>query len=116
MRHARDDSVDISRGFGVGQVAFLSLFRLAGSEQGANLFSLYTRVVLVTSIFGGVFYLSNKRNAVVSVPDTAGEFWRTPAGLVPTAIPASRDKTGFFSILPRKLAHRCGNRSHQWKH
>jgi glycosyltransferase 2 family protein len=48
-------------GLGVGQVAFLSLFRLAGSEQGANLFSLYTLVVLVTSIFGGVFYLSNKR-------------------------------------------------------
>ena len=48
-------------GLGVGQVAFLSLFRLAGSEQGANLFSLYTLVVLVTSIFGGGFYLSNKR-------------------------------------------------------
>ena len=48
-------------GLGVGQVAFLSLFRLAGSEQGANLFSLYTLMVLVTSIFGGVFYLSNKR-------------------------------------------------------
>src|SRR5436190_96265 len=48
-------------GLGVGQVAFLSLFRLAGSEQGANLFSLYTLTVLVTSIFGGVFYLSNKR-------------------------------------------------------
>jgi uncharacterized membrane protein YbhN (UPF0104 family) len=48
-------------GLGVGQVAFLSLFRLAGSEQGANLFSLYTLVVLLTSILGGVFYLSNKR-------------------------------------------------------
>jgi hypothetical protein len=48
-------------GLGVGQVAFLSLFRLAGSEQGANLFSLYTLIVLLTSIFGGVFYLSNKR-------------------------------------------------------
>jgi uncharacterized membrane protein YbhN (UPF0104 family) len=48
-------------GLGVGQVAFLSLFRLAGSEQGANLFSLYTLVVLLTSVFGGVFYLGNKR-------------------------------------------------------
>ena len=50
-------------GLGVGQVAFLSLFRLAGSEQGANLFSLYTLVVVLTSILGGAFYLGNKRKA-----------------------------------------------------
>jgi glycosyltransferase 2 family protein len=48
-------------GLGVGQVAFLSLFRLAGSEQGANLFSLYTLAVLATNVFGGAFYISNKR-------------------------------------------------------
>ena len=47
-------------GLGVGQVAFLSLFRLAGSEQGANLFSLYTLVVLLMSVGGGIFYLGNK--------------------------------------------------------
>ena len=47
-------------GLGVGQVAFLTLFRMAGSEQGANLFSLYTLVVLLLSLLGGVFYLGNK--------------------------------------------------------
>ncbi len=50
-------------GLGVGQVAFLALFKLTGSNQGANLFSAYTAVIIVLSLMGGVFYvLSHDRN------------------------------------------------------
>lgn len=44
-------------GLGVGQVAFLALFKMAGTNQGANLFSLYTAVVIVISLLGGLFYV-----------------------------------------------------------
>lgn len=47
-------------GLGVGPPAFLSLFKFAGSDQGANLFILYTVIVVVMSLFGGIFYLRNK--------------------------------------------------------
>jgi len=50
-------------GLGVGPPAFLSLFKLAGSDQGANLFILYTVIVVVMSLFGGIFYLRNKKSA-----------------------------------------------------
>jgi glycosyltransferase 2 family protein len=48
-------------GLGVGQVAFLELFRLAHSEQGGNLYSLYFLMTLLMSILGGGFYLSHKK-------------------------------------------------------
>lgn len=44
-------------GLGVGQVAFLALFKMAGTNQGANLFSAYTAVIIVLSLMGGVFYV-----------------------------------------------------------
>jgi uncharacterized membrane protein YbhN (UPF0104 family) len=48
-------------GLGVGQVAFLELFKLARSDQGGNLYSLYFLVTLLMSILGGAFYLSHKK-------------------------------------------------------
>lgn len=48
-------------GLGVGHVAFLTLMKLAGSREGANLFSLYTAVVILLSLSGGLFYLGNRR-------------------------------------------------------
>lgn len=47
-------------GLGVGQLAFLSLFRLAHSEGGADLYSLYTLMVLLMSLLGGIFYVTSK--------------------------------------------------------
>jgi hypothetical protein len=47
-------------GLGVGQVAFLALFRLAGSDQGANLFSVYTAVVIFLNLAGGLLYLAHR--------------------------------------------------------
>jgi len=44
-------------GLGVGQVAFLALFKLAGTNQGANLFSVYTAVVIMLSLAGGLMYV-----------------------------------------------------------
>ncbi len=47
-------------GLGVGHVAFLTLFKLAGSKEGANLFSLYTAIVIVVSLCGGLFYIGHR--------------------------------------------------------
>jgi hypothetical protein len=47
-------------GLGVGQGAFLVLFRMAGSEQGANLFSLYTLMAILLNLTGAIFYLRSK--------------------------------------------------------
>ena len=44
-------------GLGVGHLAFLSLFRIAGSPEGANLFSLFTAVCILLNLSGGLFYL-----------------------------------------------------------
>jgi uncharacterized membrane protein YbhN (UPF0104 family) len=44
-------------GLGVGHLAFLSLFRMAGSPEGANLFSLFTAVCILINLSGGLFYL-----------------------------------------------------------
>jgi uncharacterized membrane protein YbhN (UPF0104 family) len=49
-------------GLGVGQVAFLELFKLAHSDQGGNLYSLYFVMTLLMSIVGGAFYLSHKKH------------------------------------------------------
>ncbi len=47
-------------GLGVGHVAFLTLLKLAGSREGANLFSLYTAVVILLSLLGGPLYLVHR--------------------------------------------------------
>jgi uncharacterized membrane protein YbhN (UPF0104 family) len=39
---------------GVGQVAFLALFQLAGSPQGANLFTLYMVSQVLINLSGAV--------------------------------------------------------------
>lgn len=54
-------------GLGVGHLAFLSLFRIAGSSEGANLFSLFTAVCILLNLTGGLCYLSLGR-AVEQAP------------------------------------------------
>jgi uncharacterized membrane protein YbhN (UPF0104 family) len=44
-------------GLGVGQVAFLGLFHLVGTSQGANLFTLYMASFVVINLAGALFYL-----------------------------------------------------------
>jgi uncharacterized membrane protein YbhN (UPF0104 family) len=41
-------------GLGVGQVAFLALFRMAGSSQGANLFTLYMAACVLINLVGAL--------------------------------------------------------------
>jgi uncharacterized membrane protein YbhN (UPF0104 family) len=48
-------------GLGVGQVAFLELFKMAHSDQGGNLYSMYFVMTLLMSIAGVGFYLSHKK-------------------------------------------------------
>jgi glycosyltransferase 2 family protein len=44
-------------GLGVGQVAFLALFHLVGTSQGANLFTLYMASYVVINLTGALLYL-----------------------------------------------------------
>ena len=44
-------------GLGVGQVAFLGLFHLVGTSQGANLFTLYMASCVVINLAGALLYL-----------------------------------------------------------
>ena len=44
-------------GLGVGQVAFLGLFHLVGTSQGANLFTLYMASYVVINLAGALLYL-----------------------------------------------------------
>jgi len=44
-------------GLGVGQVAFLALFHLVGTSQGANLFTLYMASYIVINLTGALLYL-----------------------------------------------------------
>jgi len=44
-------------GLGVGQVAFLGLFHLVGTSQGANLFTLYMASNVVINLAGALLYL-----------------------------------------------------------
>lgn len=57
-------------GLGIGNIAFLTLFKMAGSDQGANLFLLYTAAAVLMSLVGGLFYLgvgqSHSRAAVAA--------------------------------------------------
>lgn len=47
-------------GLGVGQVAFLSLFQLIGTSQGANLFTLYAASYVLINLSGAFVYLSSR--------------------------------------------------------
>ncbi len=44
-------------GLGVGQVAFLALFGLVGTSQGANLFTLYMASYVLINLTGALLYL-----------------------------------------------------------
>ena len=44
-------------GLGVGQVAFLALFHLVGTSQGANLFTLYMASYVLINLTGALLYL-----------------------------------------------------------
>ena len=50
-------------GLGVGQVAFLSLFRLVGTSQGANLYTLYAASYVLINLSGAFLYLSARMPA-----------------------------------------------------
>jgi uncharacterized protein (TIRG00374 family) len=52
-------------GLGVGHVAFLALFAIAGSREGANLFSLYLAFGIPLNLIGGLFYLGLGRDRSV---------------------------------------------------
>jgi uncharacterized membrane protein YbhN (UPF0104 family) len=47
-------------GLGVGQVAFLSLFHMAGTSQGANLYTLYIACYVLINLSGALMYLSSR--------------------------------------------------------
>jgi uncharacterized membrane protein YbhN (UPF0104 family) len=47
-------------GLGVGQVAFLSLFHMVGSSQGANLFTLYAASYVLINLSGAYLYVSSR--------------------------------------------------------
>jgi len=50
-------------GLGVGQVAFLSLFHLVGTSQGANLYTLYAGSYVLINLSGAFLYLSARMPA-----------------------------------------------------
>jgi len=54
---------------GVGQVAFLALFQLAGSLQGANLFTLYMLSQVLINLSGAALFPLLQSRAVL--PDLA---------------------------------------------
>ncbi len=55
-------------GLGVGQVAFLSLFHMAGASQGANLFTLYVASCVLINLSGAFLYLSSRVAGPVPQP------------------------------------------------
>jgi len=44
-------------GVGTGHAAFFALFKLVGSDQGAEVFSLFVMLQILTGLIGGVVYL-----------------------------------------------------------
>jgi hypothetical protein len=44
-------------GLGTGHVAFLGLFKMVGSNAGADLFTAYVTLQIVISLIGGIFYV-----------------------------------------------------------
>jgi hypothetical protein len=55
-------------GLGVGHVAFAALFSLAGSEHGAEIFTMYVTIQIVINLTGVFFYLRSPK--VQEVPST----------------------------------------------
>lgn len=55
-------------GLGVGQVAFLSLFQMAGASQGANLYTLYAACYVLINLSGAFLYLSSRGTAPLPQP------------------------------------------------
>ena len=47
-------------GIGTGHAAFLYLFQLIGSSQGANIFTLFVLANMFMGIIGSLFYLRYK--------------------------------------------------------
>jgi uncharacterized membrane protein YbhN (UPF0104 family) len=47
-------------GLGVGQVAFLSLFHMVGTSQGANLYTLYAASFVLINLSGAFLYMSSQ--------------------------------------------------------
>ena len=58
-------------GLGVGQVAFLALFHLVGTSQGANLFTLYMASYVVINLTGALLYLFPVHAAMPAHPASA---------------------------------------------
>lgn len=58
-------------GLGVGQVAFLALFKMAGSNEGANLFSLSLAFGIPLNLLGGLFYLGVGRERPARMMSTS---------------------------------------------
>lgn len=58
-------------GLGVGQVAFLGLFHLVGTSQGANLFTLYMASYVVINLAGALLYLFPLQAAMEPHPASA---------------------------------------------
>lgn len=52
-------------GVGTGHAAFFALFKLVGSEQGAEVFSLFVMLQILTGLIGGVVYLRSTAKAAV---------------------------------------------------
>jgi glycosyltransferase 2 family protein len=65
-------------GLGVGQVAFLSLFGMLGTSQGANLFTLYSVSCVLINLSGALLYLRSRLPSPLSQsvphPAKAAEF------------------------------------------
>ena len=51
-------------GLGVGHVAFAALFRIAGSNYGAEIFTLYVTLQIALNLTGVIFYVRSPRPAV----------------------------------------------------
>ncbi|MGH9783781.1 MAG: lysylphosphatidylglycerol synthase transmembrane domain-containing protein [Terriglobia bacterium] len=58
-------------GLGVGQVAFLGLFHLVGTAQGANLFTLYMASYVVINLAGALLYLFPLQGEIPPHPASA---------------------------------------------
>ena len=63
-------------GLGVGQVAFLSLFHMAGSSQGANLYTLYAASYVLINLSGALLYLSSSVSPPLPQPANPGKIDR----------------------------------------
>jgi len=53
-------------GIGTGHAAFLTLFKLLGSDRGVDVFNLYILSILIHAVLGGFVYLFSKSNYKVA--------------------------------------------------